>query len=108
MPCQQRAEAKIEIEIFVASNVVNVPAFSIANKNRVGIVGAIIAGNAQWQAAFRSGVGRFRTRRALFVGVYFLLQSFVHNCLQMLVLWPTHGPEICLYRPKLLHSSGGT
>src|ERR1700679_3582691 len=94
MPGHQRAEAKIEIEILVAINVVNVPTFSIADKNRIGIVGAIIAGYAQWQAAFGSGVRRFRTRRALFVGVYFPLQSFVHNCPQMPLLWPTHGPEI--------------
>jgi hypothetical protein len=50
---------------------------------------------------------RLGTRRALFVFGYFLLQSFVHNCLQMLVLWPTHGPEICRYLPKLLRSTGG-
>ena len=97
MPRHQRAKAQIEIEIFVAINVVDVSAFSIANKNRIRIVGAIIAGDAQWQAALGSGVRGFRARRALFVCVYFLLQAFVHNFLQMLVLWPTHGPEIYRY-----------
>ena len=52
MSGHQRAEAKIEVEILVAVDIVNVSAFSIADKNRIGIVGAIIAGDAQWQAAF--------------------------------------------------------
>jgi hypothetical protein len=42
----QSAETQIEIYVFVAINVVNVSPFSIADENWVGIVSAVVAGNA--------------------------------------------------------------
>ena len=95
VPRHQRAEAKIEIEVFVAVNIVDVSAFAVANEKRIGIVGAIIAGDAQWQAAFALWCAPSFERGVRFSYVLISCsQSFVHNFLQMLVLWPTHGPEI--------------
>ena len=69
----QRAETEVVINIFVAVEIVNAASFSIFHENRIRLVMAIIAGNAQGnplEGAFVRGGG---FRRALFVSGKFLL-----------------------------------
>ena len=72
VPRHQSAKTKIEIDVLVAVNVVDVPALSVANKKRIRIVGAIIAGYAEGQTVRGSLMSIPRARCALFVCLDFL------------------------------------
>src|SRR6267154_1313195 len=73
MPSHQRAEAQVVVDVFVAVEVVNAATFAILHKKRIGLVMAIVAGNAEGDEVEGSLVGCRRFRRALFVGGDFFL-----------------------------------
>src|SRR5260370_11794539 len=73
MPSHQRAEAQVVVDVFVAVEVVNAATFAILHKKWIGLVMAIVAGNAEGDALESPLVGCRRFRRALFVdGDFFL------------------------------------
>ena len=50
MPGHQRAETQIVVEVFVAIEIAEMRALAFRHKNRIRIVGAIVAGHAQRNA----------------------------------------------------------
>src|SRR5580704_91155 len=85
VPCHQSSKTKVEIDVLVAVDIVNVTALAVAHKNRIWIVSAIVARDAQRQSFRSSLVCATRTRRALLVRRDFLSKSFVHNILHQLL-----------------------
>jgi len=73
VPGHQRAEAKVVIDVLVAVDVLNFAAVPLRHENRIGIIRAVIAGDAERNSFLRLLV-RFRGFRcALFVqGDFFL------------------------------------
>jgi hypothetical protein len=69
----------------MAVDVVNVPAFAVADKKRIRIVRAVIAGYAERQTSFGSFVRIARARRALLIRRDFVLKTFVHHILRKTV-----------------------
>jgi hypothetical protein len=66
MPCHQSAETKVVIDVFVPIDVAEFASAALLHKDRVGIVSAVVAGNAQRQAPQIFLVRLRRLRRALF------------------------------------------
>src|SRR5215469_3216365 len=81
MSGHQSAEAEIEVHVFVAIQIVNVAALAVAHKNRIRVVGAVIAGHSERQALLGSLVRFAGTWRALLVSSNFLFESLVHDFL---------------------------
>jgi len=75
----QRTETQVVVNVFVAIEIVNTAALSILDKNRIRLVMAIVAGNAERNSLKRPFVRRGRFRRALLVSGKFLLQRVVHD-----------------------------
>jgi len=80
--CHECAETKVVIEIIVAIDITEMRAAAFFHENRVRIVGALVAGHAEWNAfqVFFMGLGRLG--RATLEGFELLLQFGVHPGLQ--------------------------
>ena len=79
MPGHERAETEVVIDVFVAIEVAELAALSFFHKNRVGIVSAVVAGDAQrntFEVLLVSGGG---LRRATLEGFELFLQCGVHR-----------------------------
>ena len=79
MSGHERAETKVVIDVFVAIEIAELAALSLFHKNRVRIVGAIVAGHAQrnaFEVLLVSGGG---FRRAALEGFELFLQCGVHR-----------------------------
>ncbi len=73
MPGHQCAEAQVVIDVFVSIDVVNLASLPVLHKQRIGLVVAVVAGNAE-RDALQCALVRVRGfRRALFVCGDFLL-----------------------------------
>src|SRR5947207_8505169 len=82
MTRHERAEAQIVVDVIVAIEIAEVRALTFLDENGIGIVSAIVAGNAQGktlQVAFM-GFGGFR--RAALESFELLLQFGIHRDLQ--------------------------
>ena len=73
MPGHQCAKTQVVIDIFVSIDVVNPASLSVLHEHRIGLVVAIVAGNAEWDALQCAFVRVRGFWRALFVGGDFLL-----------------------------------
>src|SRR3984885_2864800 len=82
----QCAKAQIEVDVFIAIDVVNVAAFAVLHENRIRIVGAVIAGHAKRNARNGFGVRGGGFGGPLLISIKFLLQSWVHNSSVVLVI----------------------
>src|SRR5215472_8913923 len=88
MPCHEGSETKVEINVFITVDIVNVAALTIASKNRIGIVCPVVAGYAERQTLNRLLVRLARAWRPLFVCFDFLAKSLVHHFLHPYYRWP--------------------
>ena len=75
----QRAETQVVINIFVAVEVVDFAALSVFHEERIRLVMAVVAGNAQRNPLEGALVRRGGFRRALLVGGKFLFECVVHT-----------------------------
>ena len=82
MPGHERAEAQVVIDVVVAVEIAKLAALAFFHKDRIGIVGAVVAGHAQRNALqiFFVRFGGFR--RATLEGFELFLQCGVHRGLQ--------------------------
>ena len=79
MSGHQRAEAQVVIDVFVAVEVAKFAALAFFHKDRIGIVSAVVAGDAQRNALEVLLVRFGGLRRAPLEGVEFFLQIGVHR-----------------------------
>ena len=79
VPGHQRAEAKVEIDVLVAIEIVNVGSLGVFHKQRPGLVTAEVAGYAQRHARFGALERGLRTRGTCFKAGKFFLEKVVHG-----------------------------
>ena len=79
MAGHQRAETKIEIDVLMAIEIVNVGSLGVFDKQGPRLVTAEVAGYAQRHAGFGALERCFRTRGTCFKGREFLLEKVVHG-----------------------------
>ena len=103
MAGHERAEAEVEVDVFVSVHVMDVAGLGVANKKRIRFVGAIIAGYAEGKALKGLLVPGARLGRAFLVGLNFRLQNFVHGLSPRGNLGPRllHAAQVEGGRPRL-------
>ena len=78
VPGHQSAKAQIVVNVFVAIEIAEFAARRFGNKDRVRIIGAVIAGDAQWQAFQVFLVSLGGLRRAALESLELFLQFGIH------------------------------